>query len=120
MMAGTPEQREKFVIPTMRGDLQWCQGFSEPSGGSDLAALKTRAVLDGDHYIVNGAKPWTSGADHADWCFLLARSDPPESGPGASRPPTPGLTPPRSGSTTSSSRSRTGSATPGPAGSWPW
>jgi alkylation response protein AidB-like acyl-CoA dehydrogenase len=76
MMAGTPEQREKFVVPTMRGDLQWCQGFSEPSGGSDLAALKTRAVLDGDHYVVNGAKLWTSGADHADWCFLLARSEP--------------------------------------------
>ena len=76
MMAGTPEQREKFVVPTMRGDLQWCQGFSEPSGGSDLAALKTRAVLDGDHYVVNGAKLWTSGADHADWCFLLVRSEP--------------------------------------------
>src|SRR5580698_9147873 len=76
MMAGTPEQREKFVMPTMRGDLQWCQGFSEPSGGSDLAALKTRAVLDGDHYVVNGAKLWTSGAPTADWCFLLARTEP--------------------------------------------
>ena len=76
MMAGTPEQREKFVMPTMRGDLQWCQGFSEPSGGSDLAALKTRAVLDGDHYVVNGAKLWTSGATHADWCFLLVRTEP--------------------------------------------
>ena len=76
MMAGTPEQREKFVIPTMRGELDWCQGFSEPSGGSDLAALKTRAVLDGDHYVVNGAKLWTSGAATADWCFLLARTEP--------------------------------------------
>ena len=76
MMAGTPEQREKFVLPTMRGDLNWCQGFSEPSGGSDLAALKTRAVLDGDHYVVNGSKLWTSGAPTADWCFLLARTEP--------------------------------------------
>jgi alkylation response protein AidB-like acyl-CoA dehydrogenase len=76
IMAGTPEQREKFVIPSMRGEIGWCQGFSEPSGGSDLAALKTRAVIDGDHYVVNGAKLWTGGAATADWCFLLARTEP--------------------------------------------
>jgi alkylation response protein AidB-like acyl-CoA dehydrogenase len=72
---GSAAQRDKFLQQTMSGDIHWCQGFSEPSGGSDLAGLRTRAVRDGDRYLVNGQKLWTSGAHDADWCFLLARTE---------------------------------------------
>jgi alkylation response protein AidB-like acyl-CoA dehydrogenase len=72
---GSDPQREMFLQPTMSGDIQWCQGFSEPSGGSDLANLRTSAVRDGNRYLVNGQKLWTSGAHEADWCFLLARTE---------------------------------------------
>ena len=73
---GTPEQKERFVAPTANLDIWWCQGFSEPGAGSDLASLKTAAVLDGDHYVVNGQKIWTSTAHRADWIFALVRTNP--------------------------------------------
>jgi alkylation response protein AidB-like acyl-CoA dehydrogenase len=72
---GTKEQFAKIAGPTMRGDMLWCQLFSEPSAGSDLAALRTRAVRDGDDWVVNGQKVWTSWGHVADWGMLLARSD---------------------------------------------
>ena len=76
LIHGTEAQKETFLPPIARGEVQWCQGYSEPGSGSDLASLQTRAVADGDDYVINGTKIWTSEADHADWMFMLARTDP--------------------------------------------
>ena len=73
---GTQEQKEQFIRPTIMGDMIWCQGYSEPGAGSDLAALSTAAVLDGDEWVINGQKIWTSTAQIADWIFCLVRSEP--------------------------------------------
>ena len=73
---GTPEHRTEFLTRTMRADIVWCQLFSEPGGGSDLAALRTRAEKDGDHWVVNGQKIWNSGAHYSDFGILVARTDP--------------------------------------------
>jgi alkylation response protein AidB-like acyl-CoA dehydrogenase len=72
---GTEEQKQEHIPPIVRGDLQWCQGYSEPGAGSDLAALQTRAEDKGDHFVINGQKIWTSGAQYAQWCFCLVRTD---------------------------------------------
>lgn len=73
---GNEEQRHEHLPKIVRGEIWWCQGYSEPNAGSDLASLQTRAVEDGDDYIINGSKIWTSGADQADWMFCLVRTDP--------------------------------------------
>jgi len=73
---GSAAQKKRFLPRILSGEDWWCQGYSEPGSGSDLASVRTKAVRDGDHYIVNGHKTWTTLAQHADWIFCLVRTDP--------------------------------------------
>ncbi len=73
---GNEEQKKEHLGRILSGEVQWCQGFSEPGSGSDLASLQTRAVRDGDDFVINGQKIWTSGAQYAHWMFMMARTDP--------------------------------------------
>jgi len=73
---GEEWQKEKFVGPTIRGEITWCQGYSEPGSGSDLASLMTKGEIDGDDWVINGQKIWTSGAKHANYMFCLVRTEP--------------------------------------------
>ncbi|MDE2357706.1 MAG: acyl-CoA dehydrogenase family protein [Alphaproteobacteria bacterium] len=73
---GTEEQKQRHIPPIVRGEVRWCQGYSEPGAGSDLASLATKCEDAGDHWRINGQKIWTSGAQWADWCFCLVRTDP--------------------------------------------
>ena len=73
---GSEDQKQRHLPRIIRGEVSWCQGYSEPGAGSDLASLQTKAVLEGDNFIINGQKIWTSGAQYADWMFILVRTDP--------------------------------------------
>ena len=76
LVFGTDEQKRRFLPPVARGEVQWCTGYSEPGSGSDLASVQTRAIADGDDFVVNGTKIWSSMAHRADWMLLLTRTDP--------------------------------------------
>lgn len=76
LQVASEEQKLRFIPPTLSTEILWCEGYSEPNAGSDLASLSTQAVLDGDHWVVNGQKIWTSTADQADWMFCLVRTEP--------------------------------------------
>ena len=75
LQQGSEVLKREHLPPIVKGEMRWCQGYSEPSAGSDLASLQTRAVVDGDDFVVNGQKIWTSYGDKADWMFLLVRTD---------------------------------------------